>query len=127
MEMVVQLCAEYDVPEFCDVNFTQQMSGIIQHGQQVGVAFADGMYQRGQVAVGAHCRVVLVDDTVQTHQCQDGMVGMVSDEFSLSCQAHTIYAVWFEDDDGEVGADADNHQRNEHVIATGDFCNEEEN
>ena len=68
----------------------------------------------------------MVDDALQRHQREHRPIGMVRDEFTLACQSHTIDAMGFEDDDGEIGEDAYHHQGDEQLIATGELSNEED-
>ena len=124
--MVIKLCTEDDMTQVGQIDFTQQVSGLIENGQQVRLATAEGMHERTQFHVGMHGHVVPVDDAVERHQGEHGAVGVVRDELSFACQSHAIDAVRLKDNDGEIGADADNHQRDEQLIAARQFSNEED-
>ena len=50
---------------------------------------------------------------------------MVGDELAGPGQSHAVDAVRLEDVDGEVGTDADYHQRHEQLVASGEFGDEE--
>ena len=67
----------------------------------------------------------MLDDTVHAHQGEDGLVGMVCQEFASLCQTHGVDAMRLEGLDGEIGTYSHYHQRHEEGIATSQFRNEE--
>ena len=71
---------------------------------------ADCIHQLAQRHFGINGDVVLIDDAFHAHQGEDGLVCVVRDELSLACKTHAIDAMRLEDVDGEVRADANNHQ-----------------
>ena len=125
-EVVVQFGAEHDVAYLQDVDFAQQEAGGVGHGQHRTACAADLVDHLAQFHVGVDGLIVAVDDRVEAHQGEHGVVGMVGDQLSLPGQSHTVDAVWLEDDDGQVTGDGDNHQRHEHVVAAGNLGNEED-
>ena len=72
-----------------------------------------------------HTEVVAFDDRIEIHQRQHRMVGMMGEQLTLLSQACPIDAMRFEDDDGQVGADGDNHQGDEQTVTARQFCDEE--
>ena len=84
------------------------------------------MHHLPQFHVRVHPLIVAIYHGVETHQRQHGMVSMVSHQLALTRQSHAIDAVRLEDVDGEVGADGDNHERHEEVVAAGNLGNEED-
>ena len=54
------------------------------------------------------------------------MVSMVRNQLTLFGQTRAIDTVRLEDDDGEIGAYTDDHQRHKHTIATRQFGNQED-
>ena len=108
------------------VDFAEQRAGSVGDGQHGMVRAAYLVHHASQLHVGVDGLVVAVDDGVEAHQRQHGVIGMVGDQSSLLGQSHAVDAMRFEDDDGEVAGDRDYHQRHEHVVSAGDLGNEED-
>ena len=54
------------------------------------------------------------------------MVGMVGNQLTLFGQTRAIDTMRLENDDGEIGAHTNNHQRHKHTITTRQFGNQED-
>ena len=67
-----------------------------------------------------------MDDTIHTHQGEDGLVGVVRQEFASLGQSHGVDAMRLEVLDGEIRAYGHYHQRHEESIAASQFGNEED-
>ena len=123
---MIEFDAENDIANFHNVYFTQQHTCCIEHRQHRRVAAANLMYNLSQFHIRGYTQIITLDDRIQIHQCQYSMVSMMRQQFPLTGQTGTIDTMRFEDDDGEIGTDADNHQRHEHRITTRQFCNQED-
>ena len=126
LEMVVELGAEDDVADFQDVYLAQQGSCGVGNGQHAVARTADFVDYLSQFHVGIDGLEVALDDGVEAHERQHGMVGMVRDKLALTRQSNAVDAMRLEDVDGEVGADGDNHERHKEVVAAGYLGNEED-
>ena len=125
-EMVIEFGAEHHVANSVEVHLTEEGARLVEDGEESCGAHADDIDQLAQRHIGGDGGELPVDDAVEAHEGEHRLVGMVGDELALACQAHAVDAVGLEDVDGEVGADADNHQGDEHLVATRDFGDEED-
>ena len=124
-EVVVEFGAEHDVADFDDVDFAQQQAGSIGDGQHTVARARYLMDYLAQLHVGGDGLIVAVDDGVEAHERQHGMVGMVGDKLALASQPESVDAVGFEDVDGQVAGHGDNHERHEEIVAAGNLGYEE--
>ena len=125
LEVMIELNTEHHMPYLCDVYLAKQVACSIEHRKNAISASAYLMHNLPQFHVRIHSLIVAVDNTVKTHQCEHGMVGVVGDELSLARQSHTINTVRFEYIYSKVCAHGDYHQRHEEVVARGNLSNEE--
>ena len=62
---------------FRNIDFAKQCPRFIQHRQKARMALADGIDELSQGHVGTDRRKLSVDDAVQTHQSQHGLIRMM--------------------------------------------------
>ena len=65
-----------------------------------------------------HGHKVLLHHILHLHQSEDGLVLMMRQQLSLLCQTHGVDTMRLEHDNGEIGTDRDNHQRQEKVVSS---------
>ena len=99
-KLVVEFCAEDDVPVLGHVDLAEQRAGLVEHRQEAGMAVAEGPHQLAQRHVGGDGGVLTLNHAVEPHQGEHRLVGMVGDELALAGKAHRIDAVGLEDADG---------------------------
>ena len=124
--MVVEFGSEKHASNLGDVYLAQQVVGIVEYGNEAVAAAADGMHELSQFHIGRHMDVFLVDDAVETHQCQHRVVGVVGQELALAGQTHTVDAVGFEEDNREIREDADDNEGCEELVASRYLGDEED-
>ena len=123
-ELVIEFGAEHNVADLREIDDSEQGVALIDDGNKIGMASTDYLYQLAQKKVGRYGRIVFLDNTIETHQGECSVIGVVGDEFSFSGESHSINAVRLEDVDGEIRTDADNHQRHKQLVSTGELCDE---
>ena len=84
----------------------------------------NSLYQFTQIHFGMHGHKILFHHILHLHQGKDGLVLMVRQQLSFLCQTHGVNTVRFEHDNGKIGADGNNHQRQEQVVSSRKFGNE---
>ena len=123
---MVQFRSEHNMSDLTNVDDTQQFTGAIQNGQIAETTAAEDVQHLAHLHIRINRFVVFLYNAVETHQREYSTVGVVCDEFSFTCQTHTIDAVFLKDANGEVSADRHNHQRNEQLVAAGKLSNQED-
>jgi len=123
-ELVIEFGAEHNVADLREIDDSEQGVALIDDGNKIGMAATDYLYQLAQKKVGRYGRIVFLDNTIETHQGECSVIGVVGDKFPFSSESHSVNAVWLEDVDGEVRTDADNHQRHKQLVSTGELCDE---
>ena len=117
-EAVIQFLAEHDVAYVIQWDDTQQVVVRVQHGEDVAPRVRDDAHQIAQVHIGADGGEVMLHHVIHLHQRQDGLILVVRQQLALLGQAHGIDAMRLEDNDGQIGADGNNHQRQEEVVTS---------
>ena len=100
--MVIELGAEDHVTDFDDINFTQQHTGSIGDRQHTVTRSGNVMDHLPQLHIRVNSLEVAVDDRVEAHQCQHGMVGVVGLKLTLLGQSEAIDAMRLEDVDRQI-------------------------
>ena len=99
---------------------------LIEHREEVTTRVGDDRSEASQLHIGRSRLEVLFDDILGTHEREDGLVLVVSEQFTLLGQTHGVDAVRLEHTDGKERECRRNHQREKEVITTREFGDEED-
>ena len=122
--MMVELRTEHHITDLHDLHLAQKHTGRVQHREHRRVATTDTMDNLTQFGIGRHTLIIALDDRIQIHQRQHGMVGMMGNELTFLGQTRTIDAMRLEDNNSKVRAYGHNHQRHKKTITAREFGNE---
>ena len=126
MKTVVELRSEHDVADVVQQDNTEQHTPFIDYREDISSTFGNHFHHIAQCHLRRNDLKLLLDDAVHAEQGQDSLVLVVGQQFALLRQTHGVDAVGLEHQDGDVGADRDDHQRQEEVISTRQLGNQED-
>ena len=108
------------------VNLSKQPSVVVAHRDIAVSAAAHLPNEPSHLGIGRHAGQLSVDNRLQSHKCQSGLVGVVGQQMAVTSQPLGVDAVALEYRDGEIRADSDDNQRDKQLIAARQFGYEED-
>ena len=122
--MMVKFLSEHDVAYIVQLHHAQEIALSIGDREDVSLRIGYGTYHLPQIHLRMHHVEVLLYHAVHFHQRKYSLIFMMREQLTLLSQSHRVDAMRLKEEDGQVRHHRDNHQGQEKIIPTCEFCNE---